>query len=93
MTISTIDLRRIIEAHVRGDEPPPEIDSLSPQELLDAFAIASEQWAIVTDLLDSLSLEEEEPLLARYRARLDRATELRRRARDLLIDLLNPLPR
>jgi hypothetical protein len=93
MTLSTIDLRQMIETHVRGGGVAPDLDKLTPQELLDAFAIASEEWAIVTDLLDSLSLEEEEPLLARYRARLDRATELRRRARDLLIDLLNPLPR
>jgi hypothetical protein len=94
MTINTIDLRTMIQVHVRtGDALNPELDGLELDELLDVFAIASEEWAIVSDMMAKEDGSLSHSFVTGLSARLARATELRRRARDLLLPLLNPQPR
>ena len=75
------------------DAPAPDLDKLGPQELLDVLAITSEQWGLIADKLEVIAQTAKSPTMVHVRAELTRATALRSRVRDRLVDLLNRLPR
>ena len=91
-TLSAIDLRAMIDTHVDRGAPMLALETLTPDELLDIFVIASQAYDNFDGLVDDLA-QRGSPLVVKYRPRLERATKLRRRARDLLIPLLNLPPR